>query len=284
MQSISNYFQNRQMLIATKHEKEKVIAPLLEKDLGVKCFVPENFDTDVLGTFTGEIERKDDPLITLRNKCLLSMEKYNCDLAVASEGSFGSHPAIFFVHADDELLMLIDKKNDLEIVARELSTETNFNGSEITSEKQLKDFAKQIMFPSHSLILRNEKDSQKKIIKGISDWETLTNTYKELVQTFGSAYAETDMRAMHNPTRMKVIEKATQKLVAKIFSQCPQCGTPGFDITEVKRGLPCNSCGFPTDSSLSYVYVCRKCSHKVEKMYPNNKTSEEPMYCQICNP
>jgi hypothetical protein len=36
--------------------KGKVIAPLLEKNLGVICFVNENFDTDLLGTFTGEIE------------------------------------------------------------------------------------------------------------------------------------------------------------------------------------------------------------------------------------
>jgi hypothetical protein len=49
-------FKNRRLLIATKHEKEKVIA-LLEKN-GVICFVNENFDTDLLGTFTGEIERK----------------------------------------------------------------------------------------------------------------------------------------------------------------------------------------------------------------------------------
>ena len=33
-------------------------------ELGVKCFVAENFDTDLLGTFTGEVERKDDPITT----------------------------------------------------------------------------------------------------------------------------------------------------------------------------------------------------------------------------
>ena len=59
------------------------------------------------------------------------MELANCDLAVASEGSFGPHPTIYFVHADDEFLLFIDKKNDLEIIVRELSTVTNFNGSEI---------------------------------------------------------------------------------------------------------------------------------------------------------
>jgi hypothetical protein len=55
-------FKGRKLIIATKHKKEIVIAPILEKGLGVKCFTDETFDTDRLGTFTGEIERKLDPI------------------------------------------------------------------------------------------------------------------------------------------------------------------------------------------------------------------------------
>ena len=62
----------------------------------------------------------------------MKLSKY--DLVVASEGSFGPHPSIPLVPADDEFLLFIDKKNDLEIIARELSIETNFNGSEIKNE------------------------------------------------------------------------------------------------------------------------------------------------------
>jgi len=115
-------FKGRTLLIASKHEKEKVITPILEKVLGVKCIVAKNFDTDELGTFTGEIERTDDPITTVRKKCQLAMEVSNCDMAIASEGSFGPHPSVFFVSADDEFLIFIDKKNGLEIIARELST------------------------------------------------------------------------------------------------------------------------------------------------------------------
>jgi hypothetical protein len=43
---------------------------LLEQNLGVICFVNENFDTDLLGTFTGEIERKLDPIATARQNAL----------------------------------------------------------------------------------------------------------------------------------------------------------------------------------------------------------------------
>jgi hypothetical protein len=40
-------FKNRKLLIATKHEKEKVIAPILSKELTVESFVPNDFDTDI---------------------------------------------------------------------------------------------------------------------------------------------------------------------------------------------------------------------------------------------
>lgn len=277
-------FNERKLLIVTKHEKEKVIAPILEKELGVKCFVAENFDTDVLGTFTGEVERKDDPISTARNKCLMAMRLSNCDLAIASEGSFGLHPSIFFAHADDEMLLFIDKKNNLEIIARELTTDTNFNGEEIKTEKQLRDFAKQVKFPSHGLIIRKAKDDFTEIVKGITDSEKLNTTFHHFITTYGMAYVETDMRAMYNPTRMKVIEKATKKIVDKINSCCPQCNTAGFGITDAKKGLRCKNCNFPTRSTLSSIYTCQKCAYEKEKMYPNTKTTEDPMYCDVCNP
>ncbi|MBY0347635.1 MAG: hypothetical protein K2W79_05180 [Hydrotalea flava] len=277
-------FKGRKLLIATKHQKEKVIAPLLQKGLGVECIVPENFDTDILGTFTGEVERKDDPVTTARNKCLLAMQLYDCDMAIASEGSFGPHPAMFFVYADDEIILFIDKKNDLEIIARELSTDTNFNGEEIKTEKQLKDFAKRAKFPSHGLIVRKAKEDFTEIIKGITNWEQLSTTFNQFLKKYRVAYVETDMRAMYNPSRMLVIEKALQKLIDKIKSCCPQCSTPGFGITEAKPGLPCNLCGSPTRSTLSYIYTCQKCSFLKEEMYPHKNITEDPTYCDYCNP
>lgn len=39
-------FQGRKLLIATKHKKENVIAPIFEKEFGVNCFVSDKFDTD----------------------------------------------------------------------------------------------------------------------------------------------------------------------------------------------------------------------------------------------
>ncbi|QJP35466.1 hypothetical protein F0365_14190 [Nonlabens sp. Ci31] len=277
-------FKGRGLVIATKHEKEKVIAPLLEKGLGVVCFIQEGFDTDTLGTFTGEIERELDPIAAARQKCLMAMEGSNCDLGIASEGSFGPHPSIFFVSADDEFLIFIDKKNKLEIIVRELSTETNFNGSDIKNEQELLDFADAVKFPSHGLILRKSKTDNSYIIKGITNLEDLKKSFHLMLEKFNTVYAETDMRAMYNPSRMTVIKNAAKKLVDKVNSCCPQCNIPGFGVTDVKKGLECSWCGSPTNSALSFIYSCQKCPFEKEEMYPHKKTSEEPMYCDFCNP
>jgi hypothetical protein len=279
-----NLFKNRSLIIATKHAKEKVIAPIFEKKLGVKCFVDKSFDTDVLGTFTGEIERVDDPITTVRKKCIAAMEKNNCDLGIASEGSFGSHPSIFFAKANEEILIFIDKKNDLEIIARELSTETNFNGQYVHSTRALKDFCKEINFPNHAVILRNEQNDNQKIVKGINNWEKLISEYKLMTKKFEKVYVETDMRAMYNPTRMKNIENTAEKLVSKILNACPKCLMPGFSIISAQKGLPCENCNLPTDSTLFYLYHCKHCLHEIKEYFPRKIKFENPMYCQICNP
>lgn len=216
-------FKGRSLLLATKHKKESVIAPIIQESLGVKCFVAENFDTDAFGTFTGEVERKEDPITTARNKCLKAMELYNCDLAIASEGSFGPHPSLYYVSADEENLILIDKKNSLEIIVREISTETNFDGRQIQAEHQLVRLAEEVRFPSHALIIRRSKEDCGEAIKGITDWEQLRDAFHQLREKYGMVYLETNMRAMLNPTRMNVIGKAAQRLVEKINSCCPQC-------------------------------------------------------------
>jgi hypothetical protein len=277
-------FKERGLIIATKHQKEQVIAPILEKALGVNCFTDASFDTDTLGTFSGEVEREKDPLSTARIKCLKAMELNNCDLGIASEGSFGPHPSMVFASADDEFLIFIDKKNNLEIVVRELSTETNFNGRPIQNEQDLLDFANMVKFPSHGLILKPSETELTDMVKGITDLESLTQGFYSILDKHGSVFAETDMRALYNPSRMAVIEKATKKLIDKIQSLCPECKTPGFGVTDLRKGLPCELCGMPTQSTLSLIYTCEKCSFSTEELYPHHKQHEDAMYCDFCNP
>ncbi|MFW5758795.1 MAG: DUF6671 family protein [Bacteroidota bacterium] len=281
---MDDFFLNRKAVIATKHHKEFVIAPVLKQEFFIDTVVPSDFDTDSFGTFSGEVERTEDPITILRKKCEWGMEKTQLDMAFASEGSFGPHPSFMMLPSDDELVMLYDKKNDITLVGRELSFDTNFDGKNIVSWNDLLEFAEKSDFPSHALILKKSKNDLKGMVKGIQSREQLRVVYDSLKDKQGRVFVETDMRAHLNPTRMRIIEKAVYHLIKKMKSRCPECGYPGFEVQEIKRGLPCKVCGTPTNSILSQMLKCKKCEYEKEILFPDKKVTEEPMYCDVCNP
>lgn len=277
-------FKGRNLIIATMHAKEQVIAPIFEKELGVHCLVALHFDTDVLGTFSGEVERKNDPVTTVIEKCKLAMTAANCDLGVASEGSFGNHPSVYFAAADDEFMVFIDLKNNLEIVARNLSLETNFAVEQVSNTNNLRAFADKIGFPSHKIILKDSEKNPKIISKNATTWNELVSAFAAISKNQSTVFAETDMRAMNNPTRMKVIAQTASKLIEKIKSTCPECKTPGFEAIETITGLPCELCNRPTRSAKMQLFRCKKCTFEALQNIPNSKQYEDPMYCDFCNP
>ena len=211
------------------------------------------------------------------------MQASGCDLALASEGSFGMHPTAFFAPCNEEYVLLVDKMHQLEIAARVLSTDTNFNGDFVQSKDELEKFASRAGFPEHGLILRNAKDSTLFIKKGIITWQTLIKYFSVALDLYGGAYVETDMRAMYNPKRMEVIRQATDSLVKRALTECPRCDTPGFGITGAEPGLPCSLCGFPTKTVLHFKHSCNKCGFS-QKIKNTEKAFEEPTYCNYCNP
>jgi hypothetical protein len=281
---MAGFFEGRQLVIASMHQKEQVLQPLLEASLKVNASVADGLNTDLLGTFSGEVARIADPLSTARNKCELAMELTGCDLAIASEGSFGAHPSAFFLPANEEWLLLLDRKNGLEIHARHLSTATNFAGQAFSSLEELDAFASKVGFPSHGLILRRSKDELEGLLKGIIDPDQLRTAALQLLETQGSGFVETDMRAMYNPSRMQVIQETAQLLIQKLNSFCPSCQLPGFAVTSAEPGLPCSLCGTPSSAALAHLLVCNHCQHEEKVFFPHGKKTEDPQYCQVCNP
>jgi len=277
-------FTGRTLVIATMHAKEKVLAPMLEQALGVAVFVPPTFNTDRFGTFTGDIQRNASPLETARAKAEAALVQTGNDLALASEGSFGPHPVIGIVPANEEWLILIDKKNNIEVVVREISTKTNYDGRICRSIDEVLDFAKAAGFPEHGLIIRKNKNEVNAIVKGIRDSEELLKAANAFLESEKELFIETDMRGMMNPTRMKVIAAAGEKLIKKLKSLCPSCESPGYDVEEIIPGLPCSDCGLPTRTPKAYLLKCKKCGHETMKEFPKGNTTENPMYCDYCNP
>ncbi|NJL40424.1 MAG: hypothetical protein HC833_22980 [Leptolyngbyaceae cyanobacterium RM1_406_9] len=279
-------FCNRTGVLATMHRKEQAIAPILEQHLGVQVIVPEGFNTDEFGTFTRDIERSGDQRNAARLKAERAMALTGLTLAIASEGSFGPHPAMPFVACDQEIVLLSDRTHHLEIVGQAISTETNYSQKSIKSLESAFTFAQQVGFPTHGLVAMSEAQPTRssQIIKGIMEEAQLTEAVDWLLKKFGQAHLETDMRAMYNPMRMKVIAQAAEDLVHKINQRCPQCGCPGFAAAERKVGLPCALCGSPTNSTLALVHRCIKCDFSNVTYFPNGQEFADPTYCFRCNP
>jgi hypothetical protein len=282
--SAERFFSGRQLIIATRHNKNLFIAPMLAERLKIQSFTPADLDTDAFGTFSGEVERLQSPVEVARSKCELAMDKYGYDLALASEGSFGPHPEIGFLPLNQELLLLSDKKNKREYVIRHHSLNTNFSASLISTEQELQHFSEAALFPSHALILRKNKEEPLAITKGIVSPDQLTSVFRDLLSRFGQVYVETDMRALYNPTRMSVIQEATEKLIQLLQSCCPSCKSPGYAIVEAIAGLPCSQCGSATRSTLAHLFRCADCQYEEHKKYPQQKQVEDPGYCNYCNP
>lgn len=212
---MNQLFAGRKLVIATMHKKEHVIAPLLQKALKVDIVIPSDFDSDQFGTFTREIKRHRDQLDTARAKVLAAMEITNTDLGVASEGSFGIHPSIPFVQSNLELLLLIDKKHNYEIRGHHRTSATNMRGEYIKTQQEALDFADQIGFPEHGVIVRKSANSNEMIHKNIHNKEQLIKTVNDMLSHASdkTIFIETDMRAHRNPTRMIAIQKATEDLL-----------------------------------------------------------------------
>ena len=110
-------YNNTSAVLATMHGKDRVIAPLLERDLGLRVELALGLNTDRFGTFSREIERKGSQLDAARAKIGAAFENAPyVRVGIASEGSFGPHPHIPFLALDRELILLIDRETVLELI------------------------------------------------------------------------------------------------------------------------------------------------------------------------
>ncbi len=276
-------YQNKSVIIATKHEKEKVIAPAFEQQLNCRIVVPDNFDTDQFGTFTGTVTRKGTAYETVLLKAKYAASHYGYDYAIASEGSFGPHPTLHFVPGATELLVFVDLINDLVILESEITTDTNYAYCKLSTPEVDKVFLQKIKFPSHAVVVR-AVDSDHIIAKGVMDESTLNQAITAAFSQSSVVQLETDMRAMCNPTRMTVIERLAAQLVERIKTHCPECNTPGFGKRSVQGFLKCRDCESETTLSRYKVLNCLKCDYKELKPRDDQLEFADPMHCPICNP
>ena len=284
---IKKYFYGRKLVIATMHGKEQILKNLLKRKLWVEIILPDWLDTDAFWTFTWEKQRDGDQLEAARKKLLKALKLTGESLWVATEWTFWPDANIPFLSSHRELMILIDTKNNLEIIWHSQSFDTNLAWEVVEKEDEIKDFLKKIGFPKHGVIIRKKAWDNKNIIKDVSSIDGVLQEVSKLQQkSFFSkkVYLETDMRAMKNPTRMKYIELACENLIEKLSSSCPKCWTPWFSITDIVPWLPCEWCKSPTSLPLSEIHSCKSCWHSETHQSKKYGKYSPAGNCLNCNP
>lgn len=282
---ITTRYQDAAVAFGTMHGKEGVVAPVLLGQLGLKVVVPD-LNTDVFGTFTGEKKRAGSQLEAARQKARKAMKLTGLPLGMASEGSFNPDSIFPFITKNIELLLFIDDNLGIEVEGVYVSRESNAVAGYATTLEEAKKIAHQAGFPNHGMVVRPSEKNWKGMRKGLTSWEEFEVAFTQIMKSLFTrrVYVHSDMRAFHNPTRMKVIRLAAEDLVRKLQAECPGCKTPGYGVIRWSTGLPCALCGLPTEFVRSHTLGCLKCDHTEEVSYPDKVQKADPSMCGYCNP
>jgi hypothetical protein len=279
-----SYFRQK-IILTTKHDKEKAIAPVFKEALDCEV-IHLNLDTDQLGTFSGEIEREFSPLECARKKCLWGLEVSGESIGMATEATFGPHPAIELLPFHHELIYFYDKDSNFELCTDIMTSDTNFRSAKIERFETLQEFSKLTHFPSHGLILKSIGCEKPLIIKGIQDCKTLEQAFEECLKKSKHrlVLVQTDMRAHMNPTRMKMITEVATKLTKLLQTYCPNCRNPGWSIKEQVYGLECMNCLAPTPLVKHQISRCDFCCYQITDQNKDLFSNANPEFCSFCNP
>ncbi len=280
-------YRGKVAALATMHQKEIAIAPPLLERVGLRVFPAAGIDTDALGTFAGEIPRVGSMGEVATRKARLGMAAANTSIGLASEGTFGPHPAVPWMTAGMELLKLVDDERGIEISESLVTSDIVYQSTIARPGDELGEFLAICHFPTHGLIARpNKPENTGPIVKDILSLNDLSKAVEKLARQSadGMAALSNDMRAHRNPTRMRSLNELAKKLAERVMSLCPACNCPGFGRTGYVAGLPCSDCGSPTQSRKADTFGCVGCEYQETRERADHMKHENPRYCDYCNP
>lgn len=271
------------MALATKHDKGRLFAGPLADYVGAEV-IEVAFDTDVFGTFAGDIARtltaQEAAVAKAKEGAVLS----GLPLGLGSEGTFGPNPWLPFIASDVEHVALVDLERGLVLVESASSLQPRNVSTVAAPGDPLDDFLRRADFPRHALVVMPD-DRTTWICKGLVDHAELQGAIRAAAQRSanGRAVIQSDLRAHCSPSRQAVISQAVEKLARRIASLCPACSAPGWAIVERRPGLVCKACGSTETTAVrADVYGCAGCDHQDVVARP--EPFADPGTCLQCNP
>ena len=280
----SHPYFNQNAVLTTKHHKLGMIAPAFSEVLGLELF-DFRADTDLLGTFSGEVDRKLPPKQTAIQKAKIGMRELGIPLGIASEGSVGMDPAMPFANSNTELIVLVDDQRQIEIFESYRSFDIAAIKESVDPKQNLDEILLRAGFPNHKLIASPNQSQNPSFTKGIGSLLELRDSiqkYADLSED-GLALIQSDLRAHCSPTRAQNIRAAASLLAARIARLCSLCDTPGWGKVGSEHGLDCAQCGMFVPNTPRYeVFGCVKCEHT--EFGPQLRKKADPATCPHCNP
>jgi len=265
------------LALLTQHGKASALAGLATR-LGLPLLHTDAYDTDRLGTFTGDVPRHGPPIEAALTKARLATELTGARYGLGSEGSFGPDPYVGCTAWGLEIIVWFDSLTGQHVHAAAQGPRTNYRQQDVHHLDEVLAFAAAAGFPSHGLIIG--RPGQPWFDKFLPDLNTLRQRASQgLAQ--GRVWLETDMRAHRNPTRMEMIRAAADALAERLAYACPRCAAPGFGPTRLLPGARCETCGHLTSAARARLLACQACAHQAEEPL---RHSVPAMQCDRCNP
>jgi hypothetical protein len=245
----------------------------------------DQYDTDQLGTFSGDIARIHSQYDTAILKAKLAATLGRSRIGIGSEGSVapGAAGAWFPYHTemvawwDDALQWAVVGYAHAPAQSRvQIATDM----ASLQAQWHSHDYQQQAL--QMKIIDGSNSAAPIAIRKGIRSATELCHAWQQLYQEGYNVEVSYDYRAHCSERRQQVIASAAQDLAMRLSQLCPCCSTPGFTVTDTIKGLPCGACDLPTQQVKTLIYQCQHCGYQQQDSA--KAAHADPMHCHFCNP
>lgn len=266
--------------IATKHQKDVLLAPLFREMLGWEMQLVD-FDTDLLGTFTPELPRKLSPKEAAIAKAKVALDNSSAEYGLGSEGSIYPDPELPLVSLNTELIALVQRSTGAILVQHHHSREIVAFSKRLDASEDFPVLAHKARMPEHAVILRSEDGTF--IRKGITQIQQLASLSSGLSGKVSDLIVESDFRAMRSPSRATNIKSCALGLIERWISICPGCGMNGWGAIGFEFGAKCTQCRMPNQNIASAeILGCLSC--ELTQQGKPLVIEISPAQCEFCNP